>query len=341
MYYRLAIPVFIIFLYSCSNPEKERPNASVFTSRNFSIKTDTTVLSVDFLNTYLLCMQQNKKLVVLDSNYQRNTSIEKHLNSYELSSLLTYNDTLFAFTKNKVYIIDTGFNLLPYLSKRRIYYEPVYADSLYEAYGNCAGEFGGAIFFRNKKTNITYSYPATCPDQVLLYKGRYVAGISLQHMGGSMSYLIIDDPSKLYEITDEQLKTSNNWYMYVDSLKNGPFRRKGVVRYEGPYGTLPLTSFVKNDSLYSLLNDDSTTYIAVHKNNRLYKRQVLSSKSFRFSNIQRVRSDTKKQVLWCQLINSIAFKDAAEAQQKSAIIVINEGKIDFVTFEPSPFFNHN
>ncbi|WP_155990251.1 hypothetical protein [Terrimonas ferruginea] len=283
-------------------------------------------------------MQENKKMVVLDSNYQRNTSIENRLNSYALTSLFTYNDTLFAFIKNKVFIIDTAFNLLSYLPRRHNYYHPLYTDSLYEVDGSCAGEFGGAIFFRNKNTDIVYSYPATCPDQVLLYKGRYVAGISLQHMGRRMSYLVIDDPSQLYKITDEELKTSNNWYLSVDSLKNGPSSRKGVVKYEGPDGTLPLASFVKDDSLYSLLNDDSINYIVVHKNNRLYKRQVLSTKGLRFFDRHPVKTDTKKQILWSGLMSSIASKDALKTQQKSALIVINEGNIDILTFEPSAIF---
>lgn len=73
-----------------------------------------------------------------------------------------------------------------------------FEDSNFEAYSACAGEFGGALFFVDKKNREKiYVLSATCPKMIDFKDGKYVITNTLAHMSGLASVKILENPRQL------------------------------------------------------------------------------------------------------------------------------------------------
>jgi hypothetical protein len=135
---------------------------------------------------------------------------------------------------------------------------PLFDDATYKVTQCCGGEFGGSIFFYNKKTNETHTCPATCANTVFKSPaGSYIVTSSLAHMSTSSDIIEIKNPEKLISIkTDtihcnwwaDRINTENfkDYQRRYDSLMNGTKNLLDV------HGMLLLNTFYYNDSLYSI-----------------------------------------------------------------------------------------
>jgi hypothetical protein len=327
----LIIFIAVFILTSCKNQGDKDYSQVEFTKRQLLLKSDTTINSIAFFNNRIICLQDNGKIILLDTNYNRQDTLEKRLNIYKPSYLFTLHDTVYIGTKNKTYYIDKNFKFVEYKRKERMYGEGLYEDSLYFVYGCCVGEWGGSIFFLNKNTNKTYSYFATCASQVLKFKNEYVVCNNLAHMGRSMSFLYVPHPTKLYELTDEKLKNHCNWYTTVDSLKNYWEKSKiGDVKfYRGAYGSMSLVTFPVKDSLYSILCNDSSTFIAVHKSDTTLFRQIIFNKTISFHQTQIIKAGQKLICLY-NLTNGSPFAAYTTTGNNSGLIIIDNNRIDIL-----------
>ena len=148
-------------------------------------------------------------------------------------------------------------------------------------------------------------------------------------MGYRMSFLFVPDPTKLYELTAERDKNSCNWYGGVDSLRNYfEHSNYGGVSFYGIDELMSLVTFPVNDSLYSIIIDDSTTYIAVHKRDTVYKRQRIFDKPMMFTNTQVLKSKNK----YICLYNATY----ATSGNYSRLIIIDRNNIDILSSHKSP-----
>ena len=331
MRHTLLIFISVFILTSCKN-QGDKVNSQVkFTTRQLLLKSDTTINSIAFFSDKIICLQDNGKIILLDTNYNRQDSLEKKLNIYKPNYLFTLHDTVFIRTENKAYFIDKDFKLIEFKRKERMYGDRLYEDSLYFVYGCCVGEWGGSIFFLNKNTKKAYSYFATCASQVLRFKNDYVVCNNLAHLGRSMSFLFVPQPTKLYELTDEKLKNHCNWYTTVDSLKNYWEKSKiGDVRfYRGACGSMSLVTFPAKDSLYSILCNDSSTFIAVHKGDTTLSRQSILNKTISFHQTQ-VITVGQKQICLYNLTNGSPFAAYTTTGNNSGLIIIDDNRIDIL-----------
>jgi len=327
----LIIFISIFILTSCKNQGDKHNSQVKFTIRQLLLKSDTTINSIAFLNDRIICLQDNGKIILFDTSYNRQDSLENKLNIYKTSYLFTLHGTVFIGTKNKTYFIDKTFEVIEFKRKERIYGEYFYEDSLYYDYGCCAGEWGGSVFFLNKNTKKTYSYFATCASQVLRFKNEYVVCNNLAHLGKSMSFLFVQQPTKLYQLTEENLKNQCNWYTTVDSIKNYWEKSKiGDVRfYRGAYGSMSLVTFPVRDSLYSIICNDSSTFIAVHKGDTTLSRQVILNKPISFHQSQVIKAG-HKQICLYNLTNGSPFAAYTTTGNNSGLIVIDNTRIDIL-----------
>lgn len=79
----------------------------------------------------------------------------------------------------------------------RLFYE----DGKYKAYSTCRGEFGGCIFFQEKRNkNSIYYLESVCPVMIEKRKDGYYFVESLAHMGGSGRISYIETPTKLIHL---------------------------------------------------------------------------------------------------------------------------------------------
>jgi hypothetical protein len=327
----LIIFISVFILISCKNQEGADNSQVKFTTRQLLLKSDTTINSIAFFSNKIICLQDNGKIILLDTNYNRQDSLESELNIYKPTYLFTLHDTVFIGTKSKTYFIDNTFGLREFKRKERIYGERLFEDSLYYVYGCCVGEWGGSVFFLNKNTKKTYSYFATCASQVLRFKNDYVVCNNLAHMGRSMSFLFVPEPAKLYELTDEKLKNHCNWYTTVDSLKNYWEKSQiGDVKfYSGAYGSMSLVNFPFKDSLYSILCNDSSTFIAVHLGDTTIPRQTILNKSISFHQTQ-VITVGQKQICLYNLTNGSPFAAYTITGNNSGLIIVDKNRIDIL-----------
>lgn len=83
-----------------------------------------------------------------------------------------------------------------------------FEDDNFEIYSGCAGEFGGALYFLDKKNpDKIYHLPITCPQMIDFQKDKYLITATLAHMSGSAAIYILNNPRDLPLISREKLLT--------------------------------------------------------------------------------------------------------------------------------------
>lgn len=281
----LTIFFFLTAFIACTT-KKQDIKAKDFSVSVKSIKGDTIISSAVYFAGHILCLQEDSKLFVLDTAFNFVDSLTAKFLKLKIQFLHSYNDTILVSTDNDIFYLDTGFILRKYNNQPFKYGLPFFNDSTYFVHACSAGEWGGSVFFWNKKTNKTYSYPATDVQQVLHFKGSYIVSSFLAHMSGFSDYLSISDPTKLYELKDEKQKTFCNWYMEVDSIKDkklfDTITPPGVKYYSDKFTTRTLTVFPFDDTLYSIYSTDSATILAKHVNYKLIPIDTLLRKRISF-----------------------------------------------------------
>lgn len=267
----LTIFFLLTAFIACSNQQQDTQSKE-FAVAVKSIKGDTIISSAVYYEGHIICLQEDSKVFVLDTAFNRIDSLTAQFSKLKVQYLHTYNDTILLLTDNDIFYLDKGFLLKKYNNRPFKYGLPYYNDSAYYVYACSMGEWGGSVFFWDKQNNKTYSHPATAVQQVLKFKDNYIVSSFLSHMGGFSDYLSIKDPTKLHELKDERQKKICNWWS-VDSLKNlklfDSITPQGVKYYADSFTTRTLTVFPFEDTLYSIYTTDSATILAKHINYKL------------------------------------------------------------------------
>ena len=72
-----------------------------------------------------------------------------------------------------------------------------FEDEKYIVRKTCSGEWGGTVWFKNKKTGIERGCAATCPVVINKLDGKYFVTATLNHLSGFSQVLEIDNPELL------------------------------------------------------------------------------------------------------------------------------------------------
>jgi len=319
-------------ILSCKRTSQEKAVEPLnFVIRSINLDFDTTVRSVALWQGNLMCLLDNGRIVALDTEYKRLAKLERLVNKRKFEYMFSLGDSLFVANDRFVFYFDTASILQEYSNVQSMYGEELYEDSSYYIYACCAGEFGGAVFFRNKKSDKFYSYYATCASQVLKFQGQYVVCNNLAHLQGSTGFLFVPNPETLFMLNDEKQRNHCNWYVEVDSLKVDWDKRlkKGTRSYEGPNATMSLMSFIVGDSLYSMLTNDSSTFISVHRGDTIVERQKILSQNVVFHHTYIVQSGTKQVCLY-QQSGGDPFQAIENPGHSSGLIVVDGNRVDFL-----------
>jgi len=332
----LTIFLFLTAFIAC-NTQKQDIKAKDFSVSIKSLKGDTIISSAVYYAGHILCLQEDSKLFVLDTAFNFVVSLTAKFSKLKFQSLHSYNDTILLLTDKDFFYLDTGFELKQYKNKNFKYGIPAYNDSTYYVYGCSVGEFGGSVFFLNKQSNKTYSYPATAVQQVLKFKDNYIVSSFLAHMSGFSDYLSIKDPTKLYELKDEKQKTFCNWYMEVDSIRDrkrsDTITPPGVKYYADKFTTRTMVTFSYNDILYSIYCTDSATILAKHVNFKLIPVDTLLRKKIPF---QDAASHLTNNIVLTAYRESWATSDTNDKiinYQNTGLIFIKDNRITFLEFK--------
>ena len=127
----------------------------------------------------------------------------------------------------------------------------LFEDENYEIWKSCSGEWGGSVYFKNKKTGKLFATKSICAVSINKINNKYYISNSLSHLFGSSNIMEISNPEKLKpilklptfhpEISTSQYETDNS---------------SGTKSLVDSSEVLIRTSFVYNDKLYSILTDN-------------------------------------------------------------------------------------
>jgi hypothetical protein len=186
----------------------------------------------------------------------------------------------------------------------------LFEDKDYEVFSSCYGEWGGTIFFRDKKSKVMYEVTATCTVKVNKIDNEYYLTNYLGHMSGSTSVLKISDPKKL-KIVKERNAFDRSLEKHI---KGYSFKGREIV-FEAFMFKI-WDSFIIDNKLMHLYINKEGTHIGEVKNGKI---QSLYKFDFKFQPIYAYQGPKGKKV--------ITF--ISEKEWKSGILVIENNKLNF------------
>jgi hypothetical protein len=156
----------------------------------------------------------------------------------------------------------------------------IFEDSVYSVRSTCLGEWGGSIWFLNKKTGVEYSCSATCPIVVNYIDGNYFVTASLAHGYGTSELLKIANPNlmNVLELPNpsdlEENETTNPYVTDFESQSN-----EGSISIVDTVGLLTLLSFTYEDELYHITTNLESTFISNVRNGQFQIVDTVLNKS--------------------------------------------------------------
>lgn len=280
---------------------------------DFSINGD--LRKVTYFNDKYYCMFETnrentskslKKMVVLDKN---GTFVEDVFVTGGIQNMIYYNirienDSLFL---QRAQFDEENFVLGKYVAD----FQPTetrafktYEDEQFNVYATCRGEWGGTVFFQDKKTNELFEGSSTCPIVVNKIGSEYFVTNYMGHMIGFASVNKISDPRKLEK---------SQWDF---KQRFGSENQKGIEKVLDTMGFYIPTSFVAKSKLVHIYNDDDGTYIAEIENGKM---KPIYTFDFKFYPQFNQQLENGKQVLTFEVAES----------EKDGVLLIDGNKLNF------------
>jgi len=278
--------LFSLILSACGGNKHPYPDKFVILTEHIPL--DTAALNTVLYNTNYYTLKEDYKFVFFTNKLEVDSEITRKISQQEFHFTFVRKDTLIAGKYNmdfstENYYLDKDFTW-KFMAKGPIN-QIIFEDETYEISSCCTGEFGGSIFFKEKRTGKMYSCPATCPASVNKMNGIYYLSISLSHLHGRSSILQISDPKQLKEIHSTSTALCTWWdtcVTYKDSFKGMDSLMRGTIPlYKGRKSTIVL-SFVYNNQLYHLNSKNDITYISRLICDTLQPVDTLANYSIRF-----------------------------------------------------------
>jgi len=242
LYYILFVTISVL-LVSCSDNEEPKKEIKQEQSAKIEIKKDSVSFNIDFYPEKSIIVDSNLVLLGKDEtgNYRMfavniksgkaNDEFLKTFYDREIAKLTVKNDTVIGFFEsertwgywnnkwNKYqltndWVFNGKYGVLNYLLE----------DNTYIVYSLDYGEFGGEVYFYNKKTDRLYGMKLYGPVLCVKDKDGYIVNGSLPHNTGFVEILKIKKPETLIEIPDSfniikysELKSS---FVFIEKQEN-------------------------------------------------------------------------------------------------------------------------
>jgi hypothetical protein len=195
----------------------------------------------------LIALFEPGKFACFDLDLKRHTKIEDALNTMYFDRHWLIGDDFVARSEGKYYIW-SGKSWAKYNEPVPMDSRPkLFEDEFYILYSDCHGEFGGTIYFYEKKTGTTYYTSASRPRSVLSHEGGYL--ITASSMTSSFNSIYIRDPSKLSNLKDTT----------TIARRRGPHENLGY--YDSSNHALSLKDFVWLEAFATFKNGEKTFHI--------------------------------------------------------------------------------
>jgi len=253
---------------------------------------DTTVkVTVPFKGDFY-CLKSNGQVFVINSGTGLiDPSYQDNSKDVKLKDLLLKNDSLIGLsnTKNHYYLNKNEWIPL----KETLGNSPIFEDDKYVVISTCSGEWGGSLYFRDKKTNKLYECESTCTVSLVKKDSKYYVTASLGHLSGFTDLFEIDDPSKLKvynrdEILKKKANAKKKKITYVSYVGEDESRsEEGKTQLADSIGVVAVSSFLYNSNFFYLVAKHGRTFITSIQNKKLVTLDEIELKTDYYTSINR------------------------------------------------------
>ena len=137
-----------------------------------------------------------------------------------------------------------------------------YEDENYKVRETCSGEWGGTIYFKDKKTNLETAASATCVININKIDKKYYVTSALLHRIAHTKIIEIEKPKNL-EVFKLLKPVGFNKGRKIYSVEQVESQsEKGTKKILDSSKVLTLASFVFNKRLYHIYTDTLNVYLA-------------------------------------------------------------------------------
>ncbi len=323
------IILFSLILFSCTE-QNEKFVPEKFEIERSVVKMPLTVKEIIAFEGGYVCNFENWEdttvhIGFLDKNFQLKKQKTKQLNLglQRLRAIWTVHDTLFAIDLNMIKYWRNAhwkyYKTLPIENKTTFMsYElnyPIYEDAQFIVRSCSKGEFGGAVFFKDKKTGKTYSCESTSIKAVHKIDGVYYVSSSLAHGCGFSKVLQIADPRKLFEIKNKSQLCDCGWYdIYSKDPTNDQI--KHPIGYDKGFKVLVDTTdiqiigaFVSKDFLYHIFSDAKNTYLGYFDHQNPVVLDTIVQKVSRYGCVRDLQNNPNLFVIKSSHFNGVIVRD--------------------------------
>lgn len=223
--------------------------------KSFSVIYENSLVSL-FENGQFACFK-------LDS-FERDTELENKLNTKKFKYHWIIDKQLGALSGNSIYKWN-GNKWVKYKDYFPLKNQPkLFEDDEFIVYGDCHGEWGGTVYFYEKKSSKTFFTESTCANSVIKDKNGYNVLAHLGHGGGSTEIKTIANPRNLTLAKPSEIgKTVNGEALgYVD--QSNAYNKK--IDF---YGVQIFSSFKYQDKELFIVHLSDLTFLAEIKGNEI------------------------------------------------------------------------
>jgi hypothetical protein len=202
----LALIILISFAFDARSQ-------SPFQKEYHHFEIDTTIKATVLYNDNFYCLASDHRVLILNKQTnQIDHSYNDNSRAVGLEDIYLANDTLVGESRFDAYYL-TKKNKWMLLRKGRKAPKTIYEDDKFIVTATCSGEWGGSLYFKDKKTNLQYECSCTCALDIHKDKNKYLVTASLSHMSGFANIFEIENPLKLK--THKKFKPNDKRIMYT------------------------------------------------------------------------------------------------------------------------------
>jgi hypothetical protein len=296
--------------------DDKKVEAKLFSSSYNELKIDSELYDIVYNNGYFFISQANRKVAVLDTCFQRQYQIEDLINKFPAAIYKTndsvilskYCDTCFGFPET--FYLTNDFKLQAFNEKIKYSQLPgelLFEDSLYNICVNRKGEWGFLTYFIEKSTKKIFAIFSYSPRQVVNFqKEYYIICDGIKNDSTQLGVIKIKNPKQLTEITFQQAKKLNILYTHLAAspgkqyeMLSNTIQKKSFTSYGylDRY-SVPIYTFQKGKDLFTIIKNDFSIYLGIHKDNRFQRVQNLFDKAFKMRNIYPRKYNNKTLVVF-------------------------------------------
>jgi hypothetical protein len=256
--FTLILSLIALFISTASHAQSEINDNIVSSVHRFTLNVGIRSV-VPFHNRFLCLDDKGSLFLVSQNSSQIDSSIKKSALSLDFQEIRVIDDTIVGVERFQSYFFDEMTKTWKqYKFKKSIYPgDLIFQDNEYYISSTCSGEWGGTIYFTNKKTGKAYESICTCAVNVIKVPKYYNVTASLAHMSGFATIFNVRNPTKLkvYRAPKTPLGSKSAKFVAIGSNESNSWT--GVEKLADTIGATCAGSFKYKNALLYLVEHES------------------------------------------------------------------------------------